>query len=72
MKNKQQKEDYYMKTYLKKFQEYMCETCLNKLVAIALLVLGVLSTKIEGDGTFLMFIGMVSIYLFFIRKNCIE
>ena len=61
-----------MKTYLKKFQEYMCETCLNKLVAIALLVLGVLSTRIEGDGTYLVFIGILSIGLFFSRKNHIE
>lgn len=51
------------------FIEYIEETYMNKIVAIALVLLGVLSQKVLGDGTFLAFTALFGIALFFAEEN---
>lgn len=48
------------------------KTLYNKLMAIAFLILGYASVKIEGDGTFFIFSLMFAIPLFFAKENWID
>lgn len=47
-------------------------TYMNKLCAIALLICGTVPVMIDGDGTFLLFAGIIAIYMFFAKDNWIE
>ena len=58
-----------MKKYLRKFKEYMYETYINKLIAIMIIIIGILSTLPEKDGTFLVFALFMGITLFFEKEN---
>lgn len=42
----------------------------NKLVAIVLILTGIASVNIEGDGTFLVLTLMIAIPLFLEKENC--
>lgn len=53
------------------FRQYMKRTIKNKIVALMLIILGVLSVFIDGDGTFMIFAAAVSIALFFSKNNYI-
>ena len=55
----------------KRFRQYMKRTFKNKIVALMLIILGVLSVFIDGDGTFMIFVVAVSIALFFAKNNYI-
>ena len=55
----------------KRFRQYMKKTIKNKIVALILIILGVLSVFIDGDGTFMIFAVAVSIALFFAKNNYI-
>ena len=48
------------------------KTLKNKIIATALILLGYLSTKIEGDGTFFIFTLLIGIPLFFEKTNCFD
>ena len=48
------------------------KTLKNKIMATVLILLGYLSTKIEGDGTFFIFTLVIGIPLFFEKKNWID
>lgn len=48
------------------------KTLKNKIIATALILLGYLLTKIEGDGTFFIFTLLIGISLFFEKKNWID
>lgn len=48
------------------------ETYMNKLMAIILLICGSVPVMIDGDGTFLLFAGIIAIYMFFAKENWIE
>lgn len=44
----------------------------NKMCALALMVIGGLTTSIDGDATFLVLTLMIGIPLFLAKKNCME
>ncbi len=48
------------------------KTLKNKIMATALILLGYLSTKIEGDGAFFIFTLLIGVPLFFEKKNWID
>lgn len=54
-----------------RFRQYMKRTIKNKIVALMLIIGGVLSVFIDGDGTFMIFAVAVGIALFFAKKNYI-
>lgn len=56
---------------IKRFARYIYRTYKNKLCALVLLILGVLTTKIDGDGTVLLFLSMIALPLFFSDENWI-
>lgn len=58
--------------YMKKIAENLAETYKNKLYATALIGIGIFSTKITGDATFLVFIGTLSVVMFFSKENWIS
>lgn len=58
-----------MKRYIKKIKRNFRKTYKNKLVAIALLLLGVLSVGIENDATFLVFTLIFAIPLFLAKED---
>lgn len=58
-----------MKRYMKKIKHNFRKTYKNKLLAIALMLLGVLSVGIENDGTFLLFVLIFAIPLFLAKDN---
>lgn len=60
-----------MRRYIKKIKHNFRKTYKNKLMAIALLLLGVLSVGIENDATFLGFTLIFAIPLFFEKDNWI-
>lgn len=49
----------------------MRETLLNKLAALAMLLIGFVMIKLEGDGTILIFMLLFAIPLFFTKENMI-
>lgn len=55
---------------IKRFVKYMRRTYKNKLVAITLLIMGIVSAKLTQDAS--MFVIAVALFgpLFFINKNC--
>lgn len=55
----------------KRFRQYVKRTIKNKIVALMLIILGVLSVFIDGDCTFMIFAVTVSIALFFAKNNYI-
>ena len=56
---------------IKRFARYIYRTFKNKLCALALIILGVLTTNIEGEGTVLLFLSMIALPLFFSDENWI-
>lgn len=58
-----------MKTTKEKIHK---ETRKNKIVAIILILLGVLSVKIDGNATFALICVVLAISLFFTKKNWIK
>lgn len=48
------------------------KTLKNKIVAIALIIIGVLSAYISKDSTFLVFSLMIGAFLFISKENCIN
>lgn len=57
----------------KEFTRYIRKTYKNKLIAMILLAVGIISTSIsDGDVTFLVFTMMIGLPLFFTRKNYIS
>ena len=58
--------------YLERFVAYIRETYLNKIVALAVILLGVLAMNVRGDGTFLLIALMFCVPLFFTTKNYIH
>lgn len=60
-----------MTRMFKKFWEYMLETYLNKLLALAMVSFGYLTAQVGNDGTFLVFALIFSIPLFITKKNWI-
>lgn len=54
-----------------KFRKYIKETYKNKISAILILVLCIVSIKIENDLTVLLLLGPLCVYLFFSKKNWI-
>ena len=56
---------------IKRFARYIHRTYKNKLCTLVLLTLGVLTTKIDGDGTVLLFLSMIALPLFFSDENWI-
>lgn len=48
------------------------KTLKNKIMATSLILLGYLSTKIEGDGTFFIFTLLIGVPLFFEKTNWID
>lgn len=59
------------KKYALRFIRYLRRTYQNKVVAMAMIGVGILSTLIEGDATALVFILMLAIPVFFMDKNII-
>lgn len=59
------------KKYENRFVGYFHRTLINKITAIVLIGLGVLSTNVSGDGTFLVLSILIAIPLFFAKKNYI-
>lgn len=53
------------------FKNYMKETKKNKLYALALFALGLFSSYVVKDATFLIFMSLIAIPLFFVKENCI-
>ena len=58
-----------MKRYIKKIKHNFRKTYKNKLLAIVILLLGVLSVGIENDATFLVFTLIFAIPLFLAKEN---
>lgn len=54
-----------------RFARYMARTIKNKLYAIILIMLGVITVKIDGDATFLVLALMGGIPLFFARDRVV-
>lgn len=53
------------------FARYRKETYKNKICAFVLFLCGLFPAMIDGDGTALLFLGCISIPLFFAKKNWI-
>lgn len=60
----------FRKTMLR-FIRYLRRTYRNKIVALVLILLGVLSTMVDGDATALVFMSLIAVPVFFMNKNCI-
>lgn len=52
-----------------KIKNYFRRTMMNKICAVVLILTGLVTVKVLGDATMLLFISMVAIPLFFSRKN---
>jgi hypothetical protein len=48
-----------------------CKTLENKMVALILVILGVISASIEGDATAFVFLAMIGTVLFLSRENIV-
>ena len=57
---------------MKRFAEHLKRTYKNKLVSIAMIVIGYLSTLPDGDGTAFVFLLMFALPLMFAKKNYID
>jgi hypothetical protein len=58
--------------FAKRFVRHMFETYKNKLAAIMMLAIGIVSAKISGDATFLVLAIVFCTPLFFVKKNCFK
>lgn len=56
---------------MKNFKKYMRRTIKNKLCSMALLSIGIITQKLTGDGTVLLFFLILGLPLFFARENYI-
>lgn len=52
-------------------KRYLRRTYKNKIMAVALLTLGIVSVYVTMDATFLAFTGLMALALFFARENYI-
>ena len=57
--------------YMKKIAQNLKETGKNKLCALVLIAVGMVPILIEGDATFMVFGGIIAIWLFFAKENWI-
>lgn len=57
---------------VKKFVLYMIETFWNKVIALAMIFIGMLPVFIDKDATALVFISFIAVPMFFARTNWIE
>lgn len=56
-----------------RFANYIRRTLKNKLVALAIITVGVVSIPIlEGDGTIFVMFGLIGLQLFFAKDNWLE
>ena len=55
---------------MRKFISYLKRTIVNKLCAIALVVMGLISTKIGDDSNFLVFAIIFGVILFTAKDDC--
>ena len=55
---------------IRRFVRYIRRTWKNKLLALAMLVIGIVSMKLTNDGTFLVFVLMTFGPIFFANENC--
>lgn len=56
----------------KRIKQYFRRTAKNKIFAIALIIIGLLSSKIDNDSTFLVLTIIVGLPLFFARYNWMD
>ena len=56
----------------KRFVLYMFETFWNKVVALAMILVGMVPVFIDKNATALVFISFIAVPLFFARTNWIE
>lgn len=56
---------------VKRIKEYLKKTWKNKLVAIALVLLGYISTLVDGDGTAFIFLLIVALPVFIVDADFI-
>lgn len=62
-----------MNKYIKNFIKYLNKTWKNKLVALSLVTLGVISVPIlDNDGTILVLTILMGIPLIFEKENCVS
>ena len=59
-------------TKKERFEEYIEETLLNKLMALGLLATGIFSAVLTKEGNLLVLALMFGLPLFFSKKNCIK
>lgn len=59
-------------TKKQKFEEYIEETLLNKLVALGLLTTGITMAVLTKEGNALIIGLLIGLPLFFSKKNCIK
>ena len=52
-----------------RFIRHMQVTYKNKLAALAMLAIGIVSAKMSGDGTFMMFVLVFGLPLFFSKRD---
>lgn len=58
---------------LNRFKNYIRRTYKNKLVALGLFGLGIVSTMLsDGDGTAMIFLGIIGLSAFFAKENIID
>lgn len=57
---------------INRIRDNIRETYLNKVIAIMLFLAGMLPVMVDNDGTFLLLAGIISIGLFFAKKNVIQ
>lgn len=55
--------------YLKMFIDYIRRTFKNKLCAILMLIVGMLTANVSGDSTFLILMLLIGVPLFFANKD---
>ena len=56
---------------MRRLARYMKETYKNKLGALTLVGAGMVPYMLDGDATFLAFVSVFAIGLFFTKKNCV-
>lgn len=54
-----------------RFVKYIRNTWMNKVLATALILCGIVVTSISGDGTALVFLGMFAVPTFFTGKQVV-
>lgn len=59
-------------TKRERFEEYIEETLLNKLMALGLLATGIISAVLTKEGNLLVLALLFGLPLFFEKENCIK